>query len=506
MLIIPLAQKPTWRNLPLATLLLLFINVFVFLFLQLPDEKIESRFQDAYVQSGLAETEFPQYKRWLEERGDQRGRKMAPYLQKLEDNRDIAMVALGLQMDREFLAKLALRQQKTLSGEQFAKWREARVPVDAIWHKNFTERYLFVPANAVPVTYITHMFMHGGIGHLLGNMVMLVLIGMLVEQAVGMWPTMMFYLLGGLGSVFFEMPFHGNAWVGSLGASGAIAALMGASAVLYGMRKVRFFYHVVFYFDFIVLPAIVVLPVWIINEIWQWMLLHNVSNVAYFAHVGGLVVGALLAFAFKRVNATKQAVRLPPLDALNDDPQASRERRARHYLAQMNWDAALREFLALAEAEPKNIIYAEQVYKLSRMKPATDDFHRAALALLSLAGNTVEHAPLQARTLIDYWALAKPAPQLSASSMAKLSKSLAKYGHSDAAELPADTLVKLPSSKSGEINLAEVLLTMVAALRRAAKVTSSAADIARSQHYFNILETRFPHSAELALARRLMAE
>jgi membrane associated rhomboid family serine protease len=506
MLIIPVAQKPTWRSLPLATLLLLFINVFVFLFLQLADEKVESRFQEAYVQSKLAETEFPQYKRWLEERGSERSQQIAPYLLKRESNQDIASIALGLQMDREFMAKLEQRQQKTLSAEQFSKWREARLPVDAIWHKNFTERYLFVPAEAAPVTYITHMFMHGGIGHLLGNMVMLVLIGMLIEQAVGMWPTVMFYLLGGLGSVFFEMPFHGNAWVGSLGASGAIAALMGASAMLYGMRKVRFFYHVVFYFDFIVLPAIVVLPVWIINEIWQWMLLHKVSNVAYFAHVGGLIVGALLAFAFKRANATKQAMRLPPLDKRNDDPQASRERRAHHYLTQMNWDAALREFLALAEAEPKNIGYAEQVYKLSRMKPATDDFHRAALALLSLTGNTVEHAPLQARTIIDYWTLAKPAPQLSASSMAKLSKTLAKNGYNDAAELPANTLVKLPSSRSGEINLAEVLLTMVAALRRAAKVTNSAADMARSQHYFNILETRFPHSTELALARQLMAD
>lgn len=506
MLIIPLAQKPTWRSLPVATLLLLFINFFVFVFLQLPDEKIESRFQDAYVQSRLAETEFPQYKRWLEERDDQRSKKIAPYLQKLEDSRDVATVALVLQMDREFVTKLEQRQQKALSAAQFSAWREARVPVDAIWRKNFTEHYLFVPAVTAPVTYITHMFMHGGIGHLLGNMVMLVLIGMLVEQAVGMWPTMMFYFLGGLGSVFFEMPFHGNAWVGSLGASGAIAALMGAAAVLYGMRKVRFFYHVVFYFDFITLPAIIVLPVWIINEIWQWMLLHNVSNVAYLAHVGGLVVGALLAFAFKRMNATKQAVRLPSLDKLNDDPQASRERRARHYLSQMNWDAALREFLVLARAEPENISYAEQVYKLSRMKPATDDFHRAALKLLSMAGSNAEHAPLQARTLIDYWALAKPAPQLSASSMAKLSKTLAKYGYSDAAELPANTLVKLPSSKSNEINLAEVLLTMVAALRRAARVTSNAADIARSQHYFNILETRFPHSPELVLARQLMAE
>lgn len=515
MLIVPLAQKPTWATLPVATLCLLFINVFVFLFLQIPDAKVEHNFQEAYLRAKLAPMEFPQFRRWVEDKGDNR---LAQYLRAFEEGSNAVIdggavrvtgaIALRLQSDREFLAQLERRLRSALSKEEFANWREARVPVDAIWRKNFTENYMFVPARAEPITFLTHMFMHAGFGHLLGNMVMLVLIGMLVEQAIGAWPTLLLYLLGGFGSLLFELPFHSGAWVGSLGASGAIAALMGATAALFGLRKVRFFYHVLFYFDFVMLPAIVVLPVWILNELWQWALLRHESNVAYFAHIGGLIVGAMLAFAYKSWPQKKVALTLPPEDASEENPLVTKERRARQYLAQMNWDAARREFVALAQAEPKNIGFAEQVYKLARMQPAADGFHTSALTLLSLTGQQAsrqpEHAALLARTLIDYWSLAKPAPQFSASSMAKLSKLLAKQSFIDAAELPATTLTKMPPDKLGEVNLADVLLTMLAAYRRAAQTNGSGNDQTRAQHYFSLLEQRFPASEELKLARQML--
>ena len=515
MLIVPLAQKPTWATLPVATLCLLFINVFVFLFLQMPDAKVEHNFQEAYLRAKLAPMEFPQFRRWVEDKGDNR---LAQYLRAFEEGSNAVIdggavrvtgaIALRLQSDREFLAQLERRLRSALSKEEFANWREARVPVDAIWRKNFTENYMFVPARAEPITFLTHMFMHAGFGHLLGNMVMLVLIGMLVEQAIGAWPTLLLYLLGGFGSLLFELPFHSGAWVGSLGASGAIAALMGATAALFGLRKVRFFYHVLFYFDFVMLPAIVVLPVWILNELWQWALLRHESNVAYFAHIGGLIVGAMLAFAYKSWPQKKVALTLPPEDATEENPLVIKERRARQYLAQMNWDAARREFVALAQAEPKNIGFAEQVYKLARMQPAADGFHTSALTLLSLTGRQAsrqpEHAALLARTLIDYWSLAKPAPQFSASSMAKLSKLLAKQSFIDAAELPATTLTKMPPDKLGEVNLADVLLTMLAAYRRAAQTNGSGNDQTRAQHYFSLLEQRFPASEELKLARQML--
>ncbi len=515
MLIVPLAQKPTWATLPVATLCLLFINVFVFLFLQIPDAKVENSFQEAYVRANLAPIEFPQFSRWAEEKGDNR---LAQYLRiYVEDSnarsdgdaaRVTGAIALRMQSDREFLAQLERRQRIALSKDEFAKWREARTPVDAVWHKNFTENYMFVPARAEPITFLTHMFMHAGFGHLLGNMVMLVLIGMLVEQAIGAWPTLLLYLLGGFGSLLFELPFHSGAWVGSLGASGAIAALMGAAAALFGLRKVRFFYHVLFYFDFIMLPAIVVLPVWILNELWQWALLRHETNVAYFAHIGGLIVGAALAFAYKSWPRKKLALTLPPENASEENPLVTKERRARQYLAQMNWDAARREFVALAQTEPSNIGFAEQVYRLARMQPAADGFHSSALSLLSLTGQQAsrhpEHAALLARTLIDYWSLAQPAPQLSASSMAKLSKLLAKQGFSDAAELPATTLTKMPLDKLGEVNLADVALTMLATYRRDAQSTGSGNNQTRAQHYFVLLEQRFPASEELKLARQIL--
>ena len=123
-------------------------------------------------------------------------------------------------------------------------------------------------------------------------MVFLFMFGFTLEKALGPLLYLVCYLLGGVGaSALAAWTYQGMGGLG-LGASGAISALMGMYVVLYGMRRIPFFYMVLFYFNLARWPALVLLPVWIAWEGVQHLM--GGGHVAYMAHLGGLVTGAVM--------------------------------------------------------------------------------------------------------------------------------------------------------------------------------------------------------------------
>ena len=496
MLIIPLSRKLTLQTFPIMTALLVVANVFVFFALQVPDGRVIREFVDTAMKSGLPQLELPVYAEWRSSKGE---RTAAPSPALLEDPKYLAQGTLTMQRDRAFQRELGSRMNTALASEQFAQWQTARAKVDPIWQKNFTERYIFVPASAFVETYLTHMFMHADFGHLFGNMVMLVLIGLLVEAAAGPLRTGAIYLVGGIGALLLYTLFSTDRWVGMLGASGAIAAMMGACAALYGFRRVRFFYHVLFYFDFITLPAIVVLPLWIGNELWQWTQFRDVSNVAYFAHIGGLIAGASFALLLRKTVAARlENAATPSLEKVED--LARQHERAYAALKKMQWDAAGREFEQLLLQVPDNLDYARQLYTASRTEPVSARYHWGARQLMKLAAKTGAPA-LLGQTIAEYWKNAQPAPRLSTDEIARYAKILAKEGTRDIAVTLTDALIKLPEARMGNVDLADVLLTMAVALSRA----GNSDEKKLSQRYVETLERRFPDSGQLKLARQLVS-
>jgi len=114
-----------------------------------------------------------------------------------------------------------------------------------------------------------------------------------VEGALGPWRHLGLYLLGAVGSSAVSLLWRWGEAGGGLGASGAVAALMGAFCVVWGRQPVRFFYWFGVVFDYVRAPAILLLPAWLGWEAWNLMSNAD-SNVGFDAHIGGLVSGALL--------------------------------------------------------------------------------------------------------------------------------------------------------------------------------------------------------------------
>jgi membrane associated rhomboid family serine protease len=162
-----------------------------------------------------------------------------------------------------------------------------------------------VPTASTWTTAFTAMFMHGGLLHLGGNMLFLWIFGNNVEDAMGSDRFVVFYLLGGLAALALQVLVGPNSTVPTLGASGAIAAVLGAYIILLPRARVVTIVFIVFFFTILELPALVVLGLWFVEQaLFGYFDLSNPGGggggVAYFAHVGGFVFGVLAVRAFAR--------------------------------------------------------------------------------------------------------------------------------------------------------------------------------------------------------------
>ncbi len=146
------------------------------------------------------------------------------------------------------------------------------------------------------LTLITSMFMHGGFGHISGNMLYLWIFGNNVEHRFGHAWFLIFYLLAGLVGSFAQIVLTPSSIIPNLGASGAIAGVMGAYMVLFPYNRV----NAVFLYNVITVPAILVLGMWIVTQfVSGYGAIASTSasagGVAYMAHVGGFVAGVSAA-------------------------------------------------------------------------------------------------------------------------------------------------------------------------------------------------------------------
>jgi membrane associated rhomboid family serine protease len=159
-------------------------------------------------------------------------------------------------------------------------------------------RFLANPAADFP-TLFTSMFMHAGWLHLGGNMLYLWIFGDNVEDRFGHAKFILFYLLCGLAATFAQLAFSVGSHVPNLGASGAIAGVLGAYVLLFPQGRVRVLQGQ----QVIQVPALIVIGLWIVLQLFSGIGSASSSaetgGVAYMAHIGGFLAGVVLTFVFR---------------------------------------------------------------------------------------------------------------------------------------------------------------------------------------------------------------
>lgn len=171
--------------------------------------------------------------------------------------------------------------ERALYGVAFIPWR--------LWNSPY------ILANVI--TMFVSMFLHGGWLHLGGNMLYLWIFGDNIEDRLGHFKYLLFYLLCGLAATFTHAVMNPTSRVPSIGASGAIAGVLGAYLILFPKARVTTLIPIFFFITIRDIPAIIVLGLWFVLQLFVGVTSvggAEQGGVAYFAHVGGFVSGMLL--------------------------------------------------------------------------------------------------------------------------------------------------------------------------------------------------------------------
>ena len=152
-------------------------------------------------------------------------------------------------------------------------------------------------------TLLSSMFLHGGAMHLIGNMMFMWVFADNIEATIGNIPFLLFYLAGGVIASLTHVYFNIGSEIPSLGASGAISAVMGAYLIMFPTSRVKVIVFLIFILRRITMSALAFLGIWIAFQVFSTIQSMNIvseeGGTAWFAHIGGLVFGLAMGFVFR---------------------------------------------------------------------------------------------------------------------------------------------------------------------------------------------------------------
>jgi len=383
MLLLPYRDSSVARSLPVVTGLIVLACVIVMFGFQNRDPARIQAALEFYHDSGLQRIEAPRYLAYLAERTDPESAERLHLLQSAPAKSDV--VRQLLESDPRFVADLHAHRIVKEDDPDYASWSADRLRYDELAHASIQSRYSLSRTDlAQPWRFATYAFLHGSLAHLLGNMLVLVLVGPFVEAAMGRLRFALSYLIGAAAAGALHIAVSDT---GVIGASGAIAATVGMLAALYGTRKVPVFYWLII-FGTARIPALALLPVWFINEGYQWSVQAKGplagTAVAYGAHVGGLVAGALLGWLLQPPPVPARPARGGAPATLNgrNEPVSSLAIQAQDAAARLDVRRAMRLYHELAELEPERTEYLSAYLNVALLGADDEALKDAALRLL----------------------------------------------------------------------------------------------------------------------------
>lgn len=387
MLIIPAENTIDWKRPPWMTLGLMATCLLVFLFYQGADPRLQATAIERYLEAGLVTLEAPVYETYLQREVNVEGdtdriHELQAFREAVNEGSQLWQAAIMLS-DREFYHYLQDNKGLVWAPQEQARWQATRPPIQTELIEKLSANQLgLIPGELNLYSLITYQFLHGGLGHLIGNMVFLFLLGFTVEKAMGPARYLLAYLLCGALSGLVYTAFSKGSQVPLVGASGSISGLMGMYVAIYGARKIRFFYFFGVYFNYFRAPALALLPVWLGKELYDYWFA-GATGVAYMAHAGGLVAGAALVLMLGKSWFQVREAFFEPEQDEQDEQFTTAYAQAMGSLGRMEFALAKHQFEALWERHPERVILLEHLYQLAKLRPETEEYRSRTLALMN---------------------------------------------------------------------------------------------------------------------------
>lgn len=421
MFIVPAEHKFDLKRPPWVTLLLALICVFVYGFYQAGDgERTEAAYAQ-YTDAGLLQWEEPLLQAAVEEQGGHYDAETWYW-----HFGEVVSPAFDERV-RESWAILPPAEE----------WVAAREAFESLRDKLSWVRFGLAPADFDTGQLLGHMFMHGGIDHLLGNVIFLLLFGFALERVLGPVLLLATYLLTGLVAAGLFILAHAGSHVPLVGASGAISGFMGAYLGVYALRKIRFFYIIGFWFGRFTAPALLLFPFWLLNELYGHFFVDG--PVAYMAHAGGLLGGLAIALALKR--QANQVIGEDEATRAQEREREEKTGRIRRLLTDLRVDEAVRAAEHAIVTHPREMaywaIYAECASHLPQARQ-----HRVYGTVFANALNKALTTDFLRELLAEYTERHPALPALSGRGGATLAKRFFREGSQREVDNLLETLAR----------------------------------------------------------------
>jgi membrane associated rhomboid family serine protease len=490
MLVVPHAGSMNWKNPPAVTLLLILVNCFVFFVWQGNEGRYYREAQEYYVGSGLARIETEAYSKYLEDTGQQQ--KLASLREEVPDPTGPRLMTWQeMRQDEVFQQQLAAEQIITPQMQIYGRWKLLRLEYDRLMGQSVTARYGYKPAQGSLLCAFTYMFLHGSPMHLLGNMVFLWLVGCMIEIGCSRLVYSAVYLFTGVAAALvFGLVYPGNT-APLVGASGAIAGLMGLYTILFAGRRVGVFISLGFYFTNTKVPAIVLLPFWVGNELYQ-LFGGGPSNVAYVAHLGGLFSGVLAGLAQKKFlgGVRETAIGQELADSITALMESGLKR-----LADLDFSGARILFEQVRQKDPNNPQALLHLFHIDKQTPTDDILHITANRLFAALCRT-PGTEQECIALYREYRDVTGRPELSPENYATLLRLLLKNGQ---LEESAAILSYLLKNHAAMPQLPGILLNLAKAYHRQGTAGNA-------RKCLQVLCKRYPDTTEYRIADSLLRQ
>jgi membrane associated rhomboid family serine protease len=451
MLIIPIEQKLDSNRPPVATVLLIILNCLVFFGYQTQDYVHVDQAFAFYQDAGLIQYEGELYGEYLKA-------KDWDLYQEYTQLEEPEYAAEWIMLDAEFA--------HYLNHDYFPKhtdaglaWLDGRAELDAIISRLSFIKHGLIPQQFNPLDLFTSMFLHSDIGHLFFNMLFLFIYGFSLEVALGRLWYLGIYLLSGIGGGVLFAAVSPQSLIPLVGASGAIFGLLGMYLGLYGMKKIKFFFTTGFYAHHFTAPALLLLPYWGLIELYDQ--LTNPSNVAHFAHIGGLLVGFSMVYAAKNRLIRIDHAYVDKVDT--DEPFRKLYDRLLRQLESIDFTAAKKTVQELLQLRPGDARLLKHQFDLWKLKPASEGFESAAHQIFS--ADPADMAGIRGLQFMagDYEKLSAKRTALGTKERINLFNALLKKSETDTARDQLETLIADPAAQAKVPGLILRLATTYAA-------------------------------------------
>ena len=374
-MLFPVAGEFDRKYIPWVTICLICISILVFFTVQLHDSRQWGDAMEFYLDTELVWIEYAYYQKFSQDLS------LEEAFQRVEeaDSERPPAEAVG-KMLRNGRFREAMRSGDLIGpgDPKYEKWRDLSRLFERKRHRVSTYSYGLIPNQPGRIwTWLTHIFLHGGLGHLLGNMLFLWLAGYILEGGAGHARFAGTYAVGGVAAAILFWALNSHLATPLVGASGAISGVMGALTLTYGLHRIKVFLNLGFFFHYFSMPAVLLLPVWLGKEGYH-LLVNPESSVAFTAHIGGLLGGAMMGWLNRSLLgfdpgrlSTGEKDRVGPL--LEEAMAAIRE---------TDFSRARRRLQQVLDIEPGNSNALKQLFILRAQDPSDHEISELANRML----------------------------------------------------------------------------------------------------------------------------